>query len=382
MNGATETFRKRTMNPPRPRRTFGEETIDQQLSTLIELIGTDNNDDLVRALMVSVLDMDRDDVDRLELKIANQSIAEMLNAWRIFSPYDQQPKVTIFGSARTKPDHPDYQLASDFGRLMTERNWMSITGAGPGIMHAGIEGAGRENSFGVNIVLPFEQEANPAIAGDPKLASFRYFFTRKLSFMKESDAFTLLPGGFGTMDETFELLTLVQTGKSYPVPIVMLDHNGSTYWDGWREFVGKELGERGMISDHDSDLYLHTHDATEAVDYICHFYSCYHSIRYVGNRLVVRMQNSLTDDALATLNSEFSDIVAEGAIAPIETTKAELRDDDNVDLHRIAFRFDNKSFARLVTLAKRINQLNGTSDRQVATGLLHDVGPEPDSSIA
>jgi uncharacterized protein (TIGR00730 family) len=371
------------MNPPRPRKTYGDESVDGHLNQLIELIGTDNNDDLVRALMVSALDMDAADVDRLELKIASQSIAEMLNAWRVFSPFDDRPKVTIFGSARTKPDHPDYQLATEFGRMMTERDWMSITGAGPGIMHAGIEGAGRENSFGVNIVLPFEQTANRAIADDPKLASFRYFFTRKLSFMKESDAFVLFPGGFGTLDETFELLTLVQTGKSYPVPIVMLDHPESSYWDGWRNFVAKELGERGMISDDDRDLYLHTHDAAVAVEYICSFYACYHSIRYVGGQLVVRLRHRLSEAALATLNDEFSDIVAKGQISVIETTKAEQRDNDNVDLHRIAFRFDNKSFARLVTLARRINELggdvDGQADGQAARGLLHDVGPEPDS---
>ena len=366
------------MNPPRPRRTYGDETIDRQLSALIELIGTDTNDDLIRAMLVSVLDMDAEDVDRLELKIASQSIAEMLNAWRVFSPYDDRSKVTIFGSARTKPDHPDYQLAAEFGRLMTERDWMSITGAGPGIMHAGIEGAGRKNSFGVNIVLPFEQEANPAFTDDPKLASFRYFFTRKLSFMKESDAFALFPGGFGTLDETFELLTLVQTGKSYPVPIVLIDHEGSSYWNSWETFVAKELGDQGMISDHDSDLYLHTHDPNEAVDYICSFYTCYHSIRYVGDQLVVRLRYPLNDSALATLNDEFSDIVARGVIAPIETTKAELRDDDNVELHRIGLFFDNKSFARLVTLARRINELNGRDDDQSARGLLHSVGPEPD----
>jgi uncharacterized protein (TIGR00730 family) len=367
------------MNPPRPRRTFGDETIDLQISRLIELIGTDNNDDLVRSMLVSVLDMDAEDVARLELKIANQSIAEMLNAWRVFSPYDDRSKVTIFGSARTKPDHPDYKLATEFGRLMTKRDWMSITGAGPGIMHAGIEGAGRENSFGVNIVLPFEQQANPAITDDPKLASYRYFFTRKLSFMKESDAFALFPGGFGTMDETFELLTLVQTGKSYPVPIVLIDNPESSYWDGWRNFVAKELGERGMISDHDSELFLHTHDAVEAVDYICSFYRCYHSIRYVRNQLVVRLRNPLSNRALATLNEEFGDIVAKGAITPIETTPVELRDDDHVDLFRIGFRFDNKSFARLVGLARRINELDEHGDGQSARGLLHHVGPEPDT---
>ncbi len=365
------------MNPPRPRRNFGDESIDQRLSELIAMIGNDHNDDLVRAMLVTVLDMDEADIDRLELKIANQSLAEMLNAWRIFSPYDDRAKVTVFGSARTKPDHPDYQLAADFGRVMAERDWMAITGAGPGIMQAGIEGTGRENAFGVNIVLPFEQAANPEIAGDDKLASFRYFFTRKLTFMKETDAFALLPGGFGTLDETFELLTLIQTGKSNPVPIVMLDHAESTYWSAWQRFVESELGDRNMISSHDTDLYLHTHDPVAAADYICSYYSSYHSIRYVGRQLVVRMRHKLDDAAIEALNDEFADIVLEGSIEPIEPTKAERRDDDRLDLHRIGFRFDNRSFARLVTLARRISSLAGDGD-QSARGLRHDVSPEVD----
>lgn len=363
------------MTPPRTRKTYGDESIDGQLSALLAVVGTDSNDDLVRSLLVSVLDMDAEDIDRLELKIANQTLAEMLNAWRVFNPYDDRAKVTIFGSARTKPGHPDYELAVEFGRTMSERGWMSITGAGPGIMQAGIEGSGRDHAFGVNIALPFEQEANPAIAGDPKLASFRYFFTRKLTFMKETDAFALFPGGFGTLDETFELLTLVQTGKSSPVPIVMLDHPDSTYWSGWQRFVERELLDHGMISAPDTDLFLHTHDPAEAVEYICSFYSCYHSIRYVGDRLVIRLHHALTPEALAELNAEFGDMVASGSIDVIETTSAERRDNDHVDLARIGFRFDNKSFARLVTLIRRINELGGETGARAAHGLVHEVVP-------
>lgn len=365
------------MNPPRPRRNFGHENIDRHLTELIAMVGNDHNDDLVRSMLVTVLDMDEADIDRLELKISNQTLAELLHAWRIFSPYDDRAKVTVFGSARTKPDHPDYHLAVEFGRTMVQRDWMAITGAGPGIMQAGIEGAGRQNAFGVNIVLPFEQEANPAIAGDDKLASFRYFFTRKLTFMKETDAFALFPGGFGTLDETFELLTLVQTGKSNPVPIVMLDHADSTYWSAWQEFVESELGDRNMISSHDTDLYLHTHDPVAAADYICSYYSSYHSMRYVGNRLVIRMRHQLDDEAIATLNDEFADIIADGSIEAIGATKAEQRDDDRLDLHRLGFRFDNRGFARLVSLARRVSSLSGDGD-QSARGLRHDISPEVD----
>lgn len=366
------------MSAPRPRANFGDEAVDRLLSEAIALTGSDADDDLVRSLMVTALDMDQAEIDRLELKIANQSLAEMLNAWRVFSPYGDAAKVTIFGSARTKPDNPDYVLAKDFGRSLADRGWMAITGAGPGIMTAGIEGTGRANAFGVNIVLPFEQSAAEVIDGDDKLATFRYFFTRKLTFMKETDAFALFPGGFGTLDEAFELMTLVQTGKSYPVPIVLLDHEGSTYWDGWQRFVDDELLRGGMISEHDTGLYLHTHDPEEAVEYICSFYSCYHSIRYVGKRLVVRLRSELTPEAIATLNDEFVDIVAKGEIAAITATDSEIKDDDHVDLPRLAFRFDNRSFARLVALIHRINDLGGSVGARAVAGLVHDVQPDLD----
>lgn len=363
------------MTAPRARSHFGEEAVDRLLTEALSLVGTDANDDLVRSLMVTALDMDRAEIDRLELKIASQSLAEMLNAWRVFSTYADNAKVTIFGSARTKPGHPDYELAKVFGEQLAERGWMAITGAGPGIMTAGIEGTGPENAFGVNIVLPFEQTAAPIIEGNEKLATFRYFFTRKLTFMKETDAFAVFPGGFGTLDEAFELMTLIQTGKSYPVPIVLLDHANSTYWSGWQRFVEDELLAGGMISEHDTSLFLHTHDVEEAVEYICAFYSCYHSIRFVGKRLVIRTLSTLSDEALTTLNEEFAGIVAKGSIEAIETTESEQRDDDHVHLPRIAFQFDNRSFARLVNLIHRINELGGSAGAKAVPGLVHDVGP-------
>jgi uncharacterized protein (TIGR00730 family) len=364
------------MPAPRARTAFGHENVDRLITELIAAVGTDTNDDLVRSLLVTSLDMDRADVDRLELKIASQALVEMLRAWEVFSPYADNAKATIFGSARTPAGHPDYELAKQVGLKLAERGWMAISGAGPGIMTAAIEGAGRENAFGVNIVLPFEQVANEVIDGDQKLATFRYFFTRKLTFMKESDAFVLVPGGFGTLDEAFELMTLVQTGKSYPVPIVLLDHPGSTYWDRWQEFIDTELLAGGMISDHDTGLYLHTHDPQEAAEYICAFYSCYHSIRYVGKRLIVRLRSPLDDEALAVLNDEFANIVERGRIEPVEPTRAERRDDDHLDLARIALHFDHRSFARLVEMVLRINDLGGLVGAPAAAGLVHDVDPQ------
>lgn len=364
------------MTAPRPRSTFGEREVDAALTEVLASVGSDANDDLVRSLVVTALDMDQADMDRLELKIAAQALAELLNSWKVFSPFSQRAKVTVFGSARTKPGAPDYELAVRFGELMAERDWMAISGAGPGIMTAAIEGIGLDRSFGVNIVLPFEQRAAEIIDGDPKLATFKYFFTRKLTFMKETDAFALFPGGFGTLDEAFELLTLIQTGKSYPAPIVLLDHPGSTYWSGWQRFVEDELLEEGMIGPADLGLFLHTHDPEEAAEYLCAFYSCYHSLRYVGKRLVLRLRSVVTADILDTLNDEFDDIIASGRIEPIEATEAERRDDDHVELPRLAFRFDNRSFARLTVLIHRINELAGAHGVTAAPDLVHDIGPD------
>lgn len=366
------------MPAPRPRSTFGEQSVDSALTDVLAAVGDDLNDDLVRSLLITALDMDDANIDRLELKIASQTLVEMFNAWQVFSPHQAQAKVTIFGSARTKPGTPDYDLAVDFSRRMAERSWMAITGAGPGIMSAGIEGAGVDRSFGVNIVLPFEQRAADIIEGDPKLATFKYFFTRKLTFMKETDAFALFPGGFGTLDETFELLTLIQTGKSYPAPIVLLDHPDSTYWTGWKSFVESELLEGGMIGNADLDLFLHTHDAAEAVEYLCTFYSCYHSLRYVGKRLILRLRGIPSAESLAALNVEFADIIVSGEMELIEATAAERRDEDHVELPRLALRFDNRSFGRLIQLIHRINELAGRVGAAAADDLVHDVEPELD----
>ena len=365
------------MSAPKARMTYGEREVDSRLTEVLAAVGTDTNDDLIRSMLVTALDMDAADVDRLELKIASQTLAEMLDSWRVFAPYGAEAKVSIFGSARTKPEHPDYQLASELGRLMTERNWMTITGAGPGIMEAGIEGAGKKNSFGVNILLPFEQDANPAIDGDEKLATFKYFFTRKLTFMKETDGYALLPGGFGTMDEAFELLTLIQTGKSYPAPVVLLDHPGSTYWSGWKSFVETELLGGGTIGPDDLDLFHHTHSAAEAADFLCDFYICYHSIRYVGNRLIVRLRREVPEEQLKILNDEFGDILVSGQIEAVGATKAEIRDNDHPDLPRLALRFNNHSFSRLVVFIRRINELGGDKTSAAIPGFIHDVGPDP-----
>lgn len=369
------------MSVPRPRTTFGDEHVDRLLTDVLAAVGTDANDDLIRSLLVTALDMDSADVDRLELKIAAQALVEMLNSWQVFSAEQATPKVTVFGSARTKPGAADYELARDFGAAMSSRGWMAITGAGPGIMTAGIEGAGLDRSFGVSIVLPFEARAAEIIDGDPKLAAFKYFFTRKLSFMKESDAFALFPGGFGTLDEAFELLTLIQTGKSYPAPVVLIDHPGSSYWSGWIEFVRRELLGGGMINEDDLGIFLHTHDAEEAAAHLAGFYACYHSLRYVGQKLVLRLRSNPSDETVATLNDEFADIVVSGGIERADATASEQRDGDHVDLPRLALRFDNRSFGRLVRLIWRINELGRGEQPQADLDLVHDVGPDPHAEL-
>jgi len=367
------------MNTPRHRLAFGDPQIDQLITQALASVGSDHNDDLVRALLVTAFDMDAADIDRLELKIAAQTLVEMYGAWKTFSPHRTSAKVSVFGSARTPTDHPDYRLAVEFGHIMAKRRWMVITGAGPGIMTAGIQGAGAASSFGLNISLPFEQDAADEIANDPKLATFKYFFTRKLAFMKESDAFALFPGGFGTLDETFELLTLIQTGKTYPIPVVLIDHEDSTYWTNWKRFIYDELLERSMINQSDMELFHHIHDPVEAADRLCGFYACYHSLRYVGDQLIIRLTSELTESDLDQLNCEFSDLTDNGLITPVPATKQEVADNDHAELARIGLKFNQQSFGRLVKLIDRINELSGCSESDARDGLLHDVSPDPAS---
>jgi uncharacterized protein (TIGR00730 family) len=234
---------------------------------------------------------------------------------------------------------------------------MVVTGAGPGIMAAGMEGAGRDMSFGVTIRLPFENEPNPVIAGDPKLVSMKYFFTRKLMLIKESRAFVCLPGGFGTLDEAFELLTLVQTGKSTPAPIVMLDVPNGTYWTHWREFVVDELAGRQLIADSDVDLFLVTDDVEAACDEIVGFYSNYDSMRYVGDRLVIRLARPPDAKTIEMLERDFADIALSGGFDVIAPLPEEIEDDDRLDKARIAFRFSRNHFARLRALIDALNRL-------------------------
>jgi uncharacterized protein (TIGR00730 family) len=340
----------------RARYRTGSDEIDGQIADLGESAGLGRDEDLVFEMIVSAVRMGRESADRGDLKLVNSTLKELRYTFLVFEPYESVRKVSIFGSARTTRDDPGYVMARDFGRAIVDRDWMVITGAGPGIMEAGIEGAGADRAFGVNIVLPFEATAAPVIVGDPKLINYRYFFTRKLTFMKESSAFALLPGGFGTMDEAFELLTLMQTGRSPVAPVVLLEPEGSTYWMAWQRFVEEELESRGLISASDFALTRICTTIEAAVEEICRFYSSFHSYRFVGRRTVLRLTREVGDDELAALNRDFADIVVSGEIERVPASQPEVDDGDVVDLPRLSLAFDKMSYARLRLLIDQINR--------------------------
>jgi uncharacterized protein (TIGR00730 family) len=308
---------------------------------------------LVRDLMITALKLIPDGRDTGELKLMTAAVKELRYAYRVFAQYPDRHKVTIFGSARTLPVHPDYTAAVTFSRMMAEAGWMVITGAGDGIMKAGHEGPGREASFGVAIRLPFETTANEVIAGDSKLINFRYFFTRKLMFLSQAEAVVLFPGGYGTMDETFETLTLVQTGKASMIPIVTLEGEGESYWDEFAHFIDGSLLRRGWISPEDTSLYYRARSAGDAADHIIRFYRHYHSSRYVRDDLIIRINQRLREDQVEALNDEFAPLVRSGRITQCGPYPEER---DHLDLPRIAFTHTRTRFALVRKLIDRINE--------------------------
>jgi len=311
---------------------------------------------LVQQLKETADKLIRDQANRGDVKLLNTALKELRYAFKVFAPYRRFRKVTIFGSARVSSAHPAYQQAVAFSRRIVQAGFMVITGAASGIMEAGHLGAGREQSIGVNILLPFEQDANAIIAGDAKLMHLKYFFTRKLLFVKESDAIALFPGGFGTQDEGFEVLTLMQTGKSHLFPIVMVDEPGGSYWSRWRDYVEDVLLRRDMISPADLALFKVTDSAEEAVQEILGFYRVYHSMRYVRRDLVLRLKRPLAEPLLARMQKEFADIVDQGTLEQGPALPDEVGDPHLADLPRLRFRFDHKSLGRLRKLIDLINR--------------------------
>ena len=298
----------------------------------------------------------QDEVGVADLKLLNAALKEMRYAFRVFARYRGIRKVSTFGSARTPPDHPAYRQAHEFARrIADEHGYMVITGAGGGIMRAANEGSGRERSFGINIRLPFEQAPNEFIHRDPKLVNFKYFFTRTLMFVKEADAIALFPGGFGTHDEGFEALTLLQTGKSKLVPVVFVDAPGGRYWKQWRDYVVDHLLNESLISPADMRLFKVTDDVAEAVAEITSFYRRYHSSRYVGDRLVLRLAAPLSEVRLASLNEEFADIVLGDPIAQTAALPEEAGEPEIAHLPRLVFTFGRRHFGRLRMLIDAIN---------------------------
>lgn len=332
-----------------------------EVAALVEKAGVTSNSDLVADMVQSALGMGRDDPERLDLKISSAALAEMRQAFKVFAPWRHVPKVTMFGSARTRTDDPLYVQARELAQALARAGWMVVTGAGPGIMAAGAEGAGRDRSLGVNIRLPFEQAGSPYIA-DPNLVVMKYFFTRKLMLMKESAGFVVLPGGFGTLDETFELLTLLQTGKAAPAPLVLLEVPGGTYWAAFDAFVQGELRPRGLVGPDDLNLCHITDDVGSAVGEILGFFRNYHSMRWVGHRLVVRLQSAPTPGELSELNREFADICAGGLIEVSPPLPAEVAGGDHLDLPRVVLPFDRMGYGRLRAFIDALNRLPSAPD--------------------
>ncbi len=328
---------------------------DPRIEKLLNEMGVSKDFRISAEFVSEVLGLIGDEPDQLDLKIALAAITEMRDAFAMFEPYDGIRKVTIFGSARIRDHDPLYELAKQVARKLADAGWMVVTGAGPGIMHAGMEGAGVENSIGVSIRLPFESGANSIIAGDAKYVSMKYFFTRKLMLVKESSAFVCLPGGFGTLDETFELLTLTQTGKGLPVPIVFLESPGDPFWQEIDGFVRSQLVRRGLVARADTSLYRVTDSCDTTVQEIEKFYANYHSIRSVGNHLIIRLRQAPTDQQLAALNRQFAHLVKSGEIRRTKPYSVELRQNDHVDLARLVLDFNRQGFAELRGLIDVVN---------------------------
>jgi uncharacterized protein (TIGR00730 family) len=329
----------------------------RRIQELIADRGGGHNPDLVEDIILNALKLLTDVKDRGDARVIRAAVRELRYAFRLFAPYNDKRKVTIFGSARTLPTRQEYLEAVDFARRIAAEGYMVITGAGPGIMQAGHEGAGPEMSFGANIQLPWEQSANPIIDNDKKLISFKYFFTRKLTFIRHSDAIVLFPGGFGTLDEGYEALTLMQTGKARLVPLVLLDRPGGTYWKTWDKNIREHLLRSQLISPDDLHLYQLADTGEQAVRIITRFYRNYHSSRMVRDQLVLRLKHLPSESGLRALNDDFPDIIIDGKIRAIEATPEEREDNDHVTLPRIAFGFDRRQYGRLRQLIDAVNGL-------------------------
>lgn len=352
---------KSTSTTGKPTRAVDRPEVRAQVDALLATCGADvgtRDGRLVRDLVITSLKLPTDGRHTGELKMLTASLKEFRHAMRVFGEHPESRRVSIFGSARTPEHHGDYAAALDFAELMAALGWVSITGAGDGIMKAGQEGTGPDASFGLAIRLPFEQSTNEVIAGDPKLITFKYFFTRKTMFLSQSHAVVALPGGFGTQDELMESLTLIQTGKSVMVPVVLLAGTGSNYWQRWDRYVRDELLAGDFISPEDTNLYYLADTPTAAAEHIIAFYSTYHSSRYVGDDFVIRLRRPLRPHQIDALDDEFAPLVAEGRITQREAYPAE---GEYLDLPRVAFTHTRRQQGLVRVLIDRINEYGGAA---------------------
>lgn len=329
--------------------------IDRLLDRLLAAAEGIQHPDLVRELLISSLKIGQETNYIPDLKLINRTLREMRYTTRVFAPYRERKKVTIFGSARTKPEEEIYQTCVRFGRLLADKGWMAITGGGGGIMQAGNEGAGSENSFAVNIRLPFEQHANPVMLNNPRLVTYKYFFNRKVAFVKEADAVAVFPGGFGTLDEAMEVFTLVQTGKTSPKPLVLVD-DGDGFWEQFFDFVKKQLLIKGLISGEDFSIFTITKDEREAVAVIENFYRIYHSVRFHDDLAIVRLNRPLLDEQVSILEQEFPELIlAGGHIVCSGPLDCEQDEPDLAALPRLSFPFNHFHYGLLIAFIHRIN---------------------------
>ena len=335
----------------------GREDLDKIIADLAKRSLSVNNADLIEEMLTTVVKLGLENDERGDLKLINMALKELRYASKIFIPYRDQRKVVIFGSARTRKDSDEYKMTVKLSELIVKKGFKVITGGGPGIMEAGNKGAGRKESFSLNIKLPFEQQYNPYTAGDEKAVSFKYFFNRKLFFLKESDATVIFPGGFGTLDECFESLTLIQTGKTKPRPIILIDSPDSEYWESLIGFVTEKLSEGGFISNNDLSLLIRVNSIEQAVDEIVQFYRVYHSIRYVGDKTILRLKKPLSSEDINSLNEKYSCILSSGEIEPSDALPAEQKDEAFLDLPRLVMDFNRHDFGIFHEMLRFLNTL-------------------------
>lgn len=329
--------------------------IDDIIDNLMDRVGV-HQPQIIREMIISALKAGYESDYPADLKLMRTTMKEMRYTTKVFGQYRNRKKVTIFGSARTEPSLEIYKKCVEFSRLLADAGYMVITGGGGGIMQAGNEGAGAENSFAVNIRLPFEQETNPVMSKDDKVLVYKYFFNRKVAFLKEANAVALFPGGFGTLDEAMETLTLVQTGKNPPIPLVLIDNDEGDFWGPWLDFIKKTLLGKGYISGEDFSLFTITKDPAEAVRLIDEFYQVYHSSRFIGETFVIRLNKPLSEEKLAVLGEEFGEIIQEGSRLTLSGPYPEEKDEpDLLNLPRLSFAFNRRNFGLLKAFIRRLN---------------------------